>query len=103
MERSAAISAPLPQSLPAVSPQASRRNADPAAVGKTFEGMFASMLIKQMRQSLDGGFFGSDPSDVLGGLFDHFIGEHIAQARGFGVGAMIRSQLERQPERTRAT
>jgi Rod binding domain-containing protein len=101
MEPSAAINTPLPQILPPDMQQGSRRDTDPLAVGKQFEGMFASMLIKQMRQTLDGGLFGEDKSDVLGGLFDHFLGEHIAQAGGFGVADMIRTQLARQPERTR--
>jgi Rod binding domain-containing protein len=65
--------------------------------------MFASMLMKQMRQSLDGGLFGKDAGDVLGGLFDHFLGEHIAKAGGFGVGDMIRTQLELRNEGTRSS
>lgn len=102
MERSAAISTPLPQVLRPDMQAGATRDADPATVGKQFEGMFASMLMKQMRQTLDGGLFGDDKSDVLGGLFDHFIGEHIAKAGGFGVADMIRTQLARQPERTRS-
>ena len=67
----------------------------PQVVGQTFEGMFASMLLKQMRQSLGGStMFGDDKSDALGGLFDHFIGQHMASGGGLGVGAMVRHQLE---------
>src|SRR5256885_1038600 len=96
MERSAAISAAVPQTLPMQMPH---RQSDPRAAGKAMEQMFASMLIKQMRQTLDGGLFGDDKSDVLGGLFDHFLGQHIAQAGGLGIGDMIRHQLERQSAR----
>lgn len=76
------------------------RDADPATIGKTFESMLMSLLLSKMRQTLDGGLFSGDKSDVLGGLFDHFIGQHIAQSGGVGIGNMIRMQLERRPERT---
>jgi Rod binding domain-containing protein len=76
---------------------------DPKAVGEAFDGMFASMLIKQMRESLDEGLFGKDGGDVLGGLFDQFLGEHIAKAGGIGVGDMIRAQLELNNQGTRSS
>jgi peptidoglycan hydrolase FlgJ len=67
----------------------------PEAAGKAFEGMFASMLVKQMRQSLGGStLFGSDKSDALGGLFDQFMGHHMASHGGLGIGNMIRRQME---------
>ena len=70
--------------------------ADPDAIGQAFESMFATLLIKQMRESLEDGLFGNDPGDVLGGLFDHYLGGHMAASGGFGIGAMIRRQLEMQ-------
>ena len=70
-------------------------NASPAAVGRQFESMFVSMLIKQMRQTVDGeSMFGSDPGDIVGGMFDQFMGDHIGQADRFGIAQMIRTQLE---------
>jgi Rod binding domain-containing protein len=82
----------------AASPGSHRVNTQqttPHAVGRAFEGMFASLLVKQMRQGLDGKtMFGNDKSDALGGLFDHFLGEHMASNGGLGIGAMIRRQLE---------
>ena len=65
--------------------------------------MFASIMIKQMRQSLTSGgqgLFGHDPSDVLGGLFDHFMSQHIAQHGGLGIGAMIEKHLEKRAQGT---
>jgi Rod binding domain-containing protein len=60
--------------------------------------MFASLLIKQMRQTLDqegeGGMFGKDSGDVLGGMFDTFMGDHLAKAGGLGIGKMVKHQLE---------
>lgn len=78
------ISPPALMPIPlgaAVNPKASPRDA-----GKAFESMFASMLIKQMRQTLTPGqgLFGHDPSDVFGGLFDHFMSQHIAQKGASG-------------------
>ena len=70
-------------------------NASPAAVGRQFESMFVSMLIKQMRQTVDGqSMFGSDPGDIVGGMFDQFMGDHIGEAGRFGIAQMIRTQLE---------
>jgi len=98
------LRAALPGASSAIAQQTPNSRAAPEVVGKAFEEMFASILIKQMRQTLDGdSMFAGDSSDVLGGLFDHYIGQHIAKSGGFGVGAMIRTQLERQAERTRST
>ena len=80
------------------------RRAVPDTAAKAFEGMFVSLLLKQMRQTLDGNsMFAGDTSDVLGGLFDHYLGDHIAKSGGMGIGAMIRKQMERGTERTRPT
>jgi Rod binding domain-containing protein len=70
---------------------------DPKAienVANGFESMFASMLMKEMRQSLGHGtMFGDDKGDVLGGMFDYFMGQHVAPAGSLGIAAMIRKQL----------
>src|SRR5436305_1072556 len=73
-------------------------HASPAKVAQQFEGVFASMLIKQMRQTLDGdAMFGKDAGEVYGGMFDQFLGEHVGRQGGLGIGEMVRSALERQP------
>jgi flagellar protein FlgJ len=82
----------------AVAAQARSGNkTDPKAietVAKGFEGIFASMMIKQMRQSLEPtSMFGHDTGDVLGGLFDLFMGQHMAQAGGLGIGQIVKQQL----------
>ena len=94
------------QEAQAVAAQANGDNKnDPkaiAAVAQGFEGIFASMMIKQMRQSLEpDGLFGKDHGDVLGGLFDLFMGQHMAQSGGFGIGQMIKQQLT--PKTSRKT
>lgn len=65
------------------------------AVAKDFESLFVSQLLKQMRQpgSGSGGMFGSDSADVYGGLFDFFMGKHLADAGGLGLAASIQAQL----------
>jgi Rod binding domain-containing protein len=87
---------PIPLN-PAANPKASPKDA-----GKAFESMFASILIKQMRQTLNSGqgLFGHDPSDVLGGLFDHFMSQHITQKGSLGIANLIQKHLERRSERT---
>ena len=71
---------------------------DAVAVG--FESMFTSALIKQMRESLEPGtMFGEDTSDVMGGLFDQFMGQHLAQAGMLGISKMVRQQLALQAPR----
>jgi len=62
-------------------------------VAQGFESMFVSLLVKQMRQTLEPGtLFSQDPGDVLGGLFDHFLGQHLAQQGALGIGALVRKQ-----------
>ncbi len=64
-------------------------------VATNFESVFLSMMMKEMRQTLDkGGFFGQDSGDVYGGLFDLYLGQHLAQAGGIGIANLIRRQLE---------
>ena len=78
-------------------------SADPRALGDRqqveqvadgFESMFASLLLKQMRETLESDtMFGQDHGDVLGGMFDFYLGQHLAQSGGLGIGAMVRRQL----------
>ncbi len=92
---------PISRSIPVSLGAGMNPTASPSAVGQAFESMFASILIKQMRQTLDGeSMFGKDPGDVLGGMFDHFLGEQLGRAGGLGVGRMIRAQLERRSAST---
>lgn len=77
--------------MPMMPSPAVNSKASPHDAGKAFESMFASMLLKQMRQTLgsDHGLFGHDPGDILGGLFDHFMSQHIAQNGNLGIAAVI--------------
>jgi hypothetical protein len=37
--------------------------------------------------------FGKDHGDVLGGLFDHFMGQHLAKSGALGIGAMVAQHM----------
>lgn len=71
-----------------------RRTADTA---REMEATFLTMLLKEMRQTLDtdgdGGLFPGDTGDVQGGLFDLYLGKHLADSGGFGLAAAIDRQL----------
>ena len=63
---------------------------DVEATGKQVESMFASMLIKSLRETLgEDGLFPGDKSDALGSLFDQFMGEEIARGQGLGLAKAI--------------
>jgi flagellar protein FlgJ len=64
-------------------------------VGEDFEAVFMSMLLKQLRSSMsEDGLFSGDKSDTYGGIFDLFLGKHVAAASPLGVGQMVQSYLE---------
>jgi flagellar protein FlgJ len=65
-----------------------------------FESLFLSEILKQMRQNLEpGGLFGKDGGDIYGGLFDFFMGKHLAQAGGVGIASYIQRQVQNEPPR----
>ncbi len=66
------------------------------AVGVEFESVFLSMMIKEMRNSLDGGgFFGEESSDTYGGMFDLFIGKHLAESKPLGIADLLLEQYNK--------
>jgi flagellar protein FlgJ len=82
-----------PQTLMAQAKNGGAASIDKAATG--FESMFTSLVLKEMRQTLDSGsLFPGDTGDVYGGMFDLFIGQHIAQSGGFGIAAAVKRQFE---------
>lgn len=60
-----------------------------AQLGKEFESLFISLMLKEMRNSFEsseGGLFGSgDSSDTFGGMFDMFMGQHLSEASPLGI------------------
>jgi Rod binding domain-containing protein len=81
-----------------------RANADePAVAAKKFEALFATLLVKEMRQSLSEGFFGSGPhADVYAGWLDSALGEALAQDGSLHLADGVRESLERKHAAERA-
>lgn len=89
---------PLP-SVPTATPlkpdarfPASANNDRLASAVKDFEATFLGLLLKEMRQTLDadgGGLFAGDTGDVQGGLFDLYLGKHLADAGGVGFASSL--------------
>jgi Rod binding domain-containing protein len=75
-----------------------RRPNDARAIEKAateFESVFLSLLMKEMRQTLsEGSMFDQDKGDVLGGLFDHYLGQHLAPAGALGIAAMVKKSWQ---------
>ncbi|MBK7878632.1 MAG: rod-binding protein [Planctomycetes bacterium] len=77
--------------------KASVSDAAPAEAGRKFEALFATMIVKEMRQGLSEGFFGEGPhADVYAGWLDQFVGEAIARDGGLHVADQVRESLERK-------
>ena len=72
------------------------------AAAQEVEQLFLSMLLKEMRQSLGSedqeGMFAGDSADVYGGLFDMYLGKHLADAGGVGLTSVWAQQLEQQSQ-----
>ncbi|WP_437227756.1 rod-binding protein [Planctomicrobium sp. SH661] len=70
----------------------------PEDLAQQFEGIFISMLVKEMRQSAAGeeGMFPGDGSDTYGGIFDMYMGQHIAEQGGLGMSAQIAAAIQKQ-------
>jgi Rod binding domain-containing protein len=66
-----------------------------AAAATALESVFLSMVMKEMRQTLEGSsMFSGDKGDVLGGLFDHYLGQHLAPSGALGIAAMVKRSWE---------
>ena len=70
-------------------------------VATEFESIFLSLLLKEMRNTLDqqdGGLFGGEGSDTFGGMFDMFMGQHLADASPLGISDAVKSYLGNSPQ-----
>lgn len=67
---------------------------DAERIAQGFESLLLAQVLKEMRQTLQqGGMFAGDSGDVQGGMFDLFMSQHLAQAGGVGIAAMLKQQL----------
>ncbi len=72
------------------------KNAAIEEASSEFESVFLSLMLKEMRNTLDseeGGLFGGDGSDTYGGMFDMFMGQHLSEASPLGIGDAIKEHL----------
>ena len=63
---------------------------------ENFESLFLTLMLKEMRNTLDkteGGLFGSDSSDTYGGMFDQFMGQSLAEGRHIGIADAVERYL----------
>ncbi|MBX3444706.1 MAG: rod-binding protein [Planctomyces sp.] len=81
--------ASMPSMLAPIDPELSPGDGGPEAIQnavKQFEAVFASLLIKTMRETMTSGeMFGGDTADVWGALFDQHMGEAMTQGDGLGL------------------
>ena len=82
----------LPSQITAAATGADQSIDQMKEVGTEFESVFLSMLLKEMRNSLEEGFFGGEGSDSFGGMFDLFIGQHLAKSNPIGVSDLLVEQ-----------
>lgn len=62
--------------------------------GKKMESLFATMLVKEMRQALPEGFFGKGPgADIYEGWLDEHIGKSLTDGRGIGISELLERTL----------
>lgn len=68
--------------------------------GQEFEALFFSMMLKEMRKSISSeegaGLFAGEGSDTYGGMFDTFIGQHMASGGPLGIANTVESYLQKQ-------
>ena len=86
----------LPNVSTLMSDRPSSVSSAPDKAAKELEGLFMSLLLKEMRQTIgsENGFAG-DPSDTIGGLYDQMMGDHLTENGGIGIADSIRGSLLR--------
>jgi len=63
-----------------------------------FEGVFMSMMLKEMRATLSEGLFSGEGSDTLGALFDMHMGQHLAEQGSIGIRDMVAAHYQRNSQ-----
>jgi len=93
---SANVATPL-NAPPTPSENQSQANLEPntAEAATDFEAVFMSMLVKELRDTVEGGLFGEESSDTLGAIFDLYMGKHLAESKSLGVEKAVTTYLER--------
>jgi len=86
---------PMTDVMKTISPP--KPSEDPRAAATRFESLLGSMLVKEMRGSLNEGFFGGGPGgDVYGGWLDEHIGAALAKRDALHLEATLQKSVERK-------
>ena len=65
---------------------------DPAT---EFEAVMLSLLVSQMRKTgSEEGLFPGDKSDTMGGMFDMFIGQQLAESGSLGIKDLVKGWMK---------
>lgn len=86
------ISPGLPSTIAAAATNTDSSLEQMKELGTEFESVFLSMLLKEMRNSLEDGLFSGEGSDSFGGMFDLFMGQHLAKSNAIGVSDLLVQQ-----------
>ena len=76
--------------------QTPQSKTDIEEVASQFEGAFVSMLLKEMRSTLEGGLFGEESSDTYGAMFDMYLGQHLSDTNALGIRDLLMTQWNQQ-------
>ncbi len=69
---------------------------DAQEAAKRFEGLLASMLVKELRQTLPEGFFGDGAgADIYAGWLDTHLSEALVESDALGIAGMVKAELGR--------
>ena len=62
--------------------------------------MFVSLLVSEMKKSLEGGgFFGDGPgAGIFDGMFDRLMGEEVAKQGGLGLAEFVATAMKARRE-----
>lgn len=68
-----------------------------ARVGKQFEALLSSLLVKEIRSTLESGFFGeSTGADTFNGWIDDHVGRMIAERGDLGLARVVDGEVARR-------
>lgn len=75
--------------------RAASGSGDPDKAAKMFEELLATLLVKEMRRGLEGGFFGAGPgADVYEGWLDQHVGQSLAETGALDLAQSIRFSIQ---------
>jgi Rod binding domain-containing protein len=68
-------------------------------VGRQFEELLSSLLVKEMRSTLENGFFGSGQgADTFNGWIDEHVGRMLAARGDLGLARVVDGEIARRQE-----